>query len=189
VHALVIVVLLVACVAVPNVHAQSEPIDPQWQTVGEALADPCRGVVQSLIRQGRSVLGGNPAVRSTRQNAWAILLPVLRDIATDSAVATDPAVILRRIDDAVNAGRVYTASNAHEALRAVEDAANRGIERLARGETIEPGVVALIVIMDDPDLAVAWRAAASLSGFMGTRMGELMLRGIGSRAAYLIVCD
>jgi hypothetical protein len=135
------------------------------QDVSASLLDPCATVQQYMARQGVTLLSvrSDPRVQQTMQQAWAVLLPVLNEVATNPAkVAELDGLVNAQVERALRGQGAYlNADQAQRALQAIEGAAQRGVESWARGEQADAGLLLLASLWSDGQRRAAWRAVAS----------------------------
>jgi hypothetical protein len=150
--------------------------DARMAFLWSQVADPCRGVQESLFRQGLGRGFGNPAVQFMQQNAWSLMLGVLAEIAANPSVAGDSEALTALIDRMVSTRT--SQGSAQETLQSIEDAVQRGNAAFARGESVEPGLLLLTGIWSDPAQREAWRFTAQVPMFwsMPQSMQNSMLR-------------
>jgi hypothetical protein len=158
--------LLLALVATGwagTADAQVPPVivapDPRSQQLWEGLANPCQGVRNALLRQGRNP--SDPAdseARALLERAWASTLPVLVEIGAEPWIAHHPDTLAVLIDEQLRRPRYY--ASAEEVVAFLEDAVERGRAAVARVSATEPGLLLLAIIWSDPDRRDAWRYTA-----------------------------
>jgi hypothetical protein len=154
----------------------------------------------NLRRINIPTVTSDPAVRATMQKAWAVLLPVLVQIAEQPSLTDNPDTLADQIGEQLRTvlrgnGGLYTSDQGRQAIQTIEAAAVRGRAALRSGESIESGLVLLAAIRDDPDLWAAWQISASVGPWLGNSMGDTMLRGYINRGgswangAILVQCS
>ena len=134
------------------------------QDVSAGMLDPCATVRQYVAEQGVTLLSlrGDPRAQQTIQQAWAVLLPVLNDVAANpSRVEELDALVAAQVERALRGqGAYFNPDQGQRALQAIESAAQRGVEAWSRGEQADPGLLFLASLWSDGQRRASWRAAA-----------------------------
>jgi hypothetical protein len=176
-----VLALSISLVMPSTARAQSGGVGVLSTDAFTNFADPCFMVRMNLRRIGIPTVTSDPVVRATMQKAWAVLLPVLVQIADEPALADDPETLADRIGEHLRTARLYSPDQGRQAIQIIEAAAMRGRAALQNGEPVESGLILLAAIRSDPDMWAAWQIAASMGQWLGNEMGDLMLRGYYSR--------
>ena len=178
-------------------HAAQAPVPPvavapdaRTQQLWDGLVDPCQGVRNALIRQGRDPSQAvDPDRTLVLETAWASTLPVLVEIAADPDIAVDANALAALIDTQLRSRSRY--ASADEVVRFIENAAELGRAAVARDSAVEPGQLLLAIIWSDPDRRDAWRYTARYGQLTGPAR-ETALRAwrdqTGSPGAELTRC-
>jgi hypothetical protein len=139
-----------------------------------SLLDPCGTVRQYVTQQGVTLLSlrGDPRAQQAVQQAWALLLPVLGDIANNPARVQElDSLITAQVDRALRGqGAFLSPDQARQVLQTVESAAQRGVDSWSRGEQAEPGLLLLAQLWSDGARRASWRAAAQAGSMPGPNM-------------------
>jgi hypothetical protein len=140
--------------------------DARTQQLWEGLVDPCQGIRNALVRQGRDPSqavdsDGTPVL----ETAWARTLPVLVEIAADPDLAVDASALSALVDAQLRVLRRY--ASADEVVRFIERGAELGRAAVARDSATEPGQLLLAIIWSDPDRREAWRYTARYGQLTG----------------------
>jgi hypothetical protein len=140
------------------------------QDVYAGMLDPCATVRQYVAQQGVTLLSlrGDPRAQQTIQQAWALLLPVLNDVAANPARVEElDALIGAQVERGLRGQGAYlNPDQGQRALQAIEGAAQRGVEAWSRGEQPDSGLLFLASLWSDGQRRAAWRAAALGGGTM-----------------------
>jgi hypothetical protein len=133
--------------------------DARTQQLWEGLVDPCQGVRNALVRQGRDPSQVvDPDGMPVLETAWARTLPVLVEIAADPDIAVEAGALTALIDAQLRGLRRY--ASADEVIQFIEHGAELGRAAIARDSATEPGQLLLAIIWGDPDRREAWRYTA-----------------------------
>ncbi len=134
------------------------------QDVYGDLMDPCATVRQYAAQLGVTLpmLRQDTRAQQTVQQAWALLVPVLNEIATNPARAEElETLISGQVERSLRGqGGFFNPDQGRQALSAIEGAAQRGLDAWARGEQADPGLLLLASLWGDGQRRSAWRAAA-----------------------------
>jgi hypothetical protein len=161
--------VVVACLLATSsggAHAQSGPIAPRdgwWD-----LANPCDAVLRHLRAMGRDPsIDFSPVTYAMARRGWAAMFPVVVAVAEDPSLGEDSVRLQQatasQVYDSMRGARLfYTGTAPREAWGRVLAAFERGLTALDAGQPVEPGLLRLAALLNNPDVGYGYAAVGEL---------------------------